>query len=62
MRFSTLPWRLHYILALAFGLFSVSVLSAPAVNVALKASFDAGPYLLELLCVAALRNVGSTNI
>jgi hypothetical protein len=27
----------------------VQVLAAPSINVALKASFDAGPYLLELL-------------
>ena len=49
MRPSTLPWRLGYSLALGTLLCSSVVLGGPAVSVALKASFNAGPYLLELL-------------
>lgn len=51
MRFSTLPWRLCAVL-ISTIIFSVeSVQAAPSVNVALRASFDAAPYLVELLYV-----------
>lgn len=51
MRFSTLPWRLCMAFASSFFLHTKSALAAPSVNVALRASFDAAPYLVELLYV-----------
>ena len=52
MRPSTLPWRL----AAAICTLSTLVRSAPSVNVALEASFDSPPFLIELLETAASEN------
>ena len=49
MKLSTLPSRLGAFVGFGAILCSFGVLAGPAVNVALEASFSAGPYLLELL-------------
>ena len=52
MRPSTLPWRL----AATVCTLSALVHGAPSVNVALEASFDSPPFLVELLETAASEN------
>ncbi|KAK2792291.1 hypothetical protein FQN52_003768 [Onygenales sp. PD_12] len=49
------PWRLGG-LALLASLFTSTISASPSVNVALTASFNAGPYLVELLETAAEEN------
>ncbi|KAL4881029.1 UDP-glucose:glycoprotein glucosyltransferase-domain-containing protein [Aspergillus karnatakaensis] len=50
-------WRLSLVVITA--LFAQIAVSSPSVNVALQASFDSGPYLIELLETAAEENPSS---
>ncbi|EXJ94587.1 hypothetical protein A1O1_02983 [Capronia coronata CBS 617.96] len=56
MRPSVAPWGIAAFTLWALGLFTSPALCGPTVNVALEASFAAGPYLVELLETAALEN------
>ena len=44
-----LPWRRKMHTWVLLCCLYMQVLATPSINVALKASFEAGPYLLELL-------------
>ncbi|PGG97882.1 hypothetical protein AJ79_09054 [Helicocarpus griseus UAMH5409] len=56
-RFHFYPWRLGGLALLAASsLFTSTVSAGPSVNVALTASFNAAPYLVELLETAAEEN------
>lgn len=44
LRFAQLPWSLFGVLIAA-----LQANAAPSVNIGMRASFPAGPYLLELL-------------
>ncbi|RVX75233.1 hypothetical protein B0A52_00585 [Exophiala mesophila] len=52
-------WSLALLGPLILSIFSTLAQSSAAVNVALKTSFDAAPYLIELLETAALENSSS---
>lgn len=64
MRMLQLPWRLPAALLASISLPYLFVSATPSVNVALKASFNAAPYLVELLYVSMLTisNVFSSDV
>ncbi len=54
MRFNLLPPELLGLLLISGPLHNQQVLASPTVNVALQASFNAAPYILELLFVTSI--------
>lgn len=54
MRFSVLPQEVLGLVLTSIFLHSQRVSASPAINVALQASFNAPPYILELLLVTLL--------
>ncbi|OQV08670.1 hypothetical protein CLAIMM_12901 isoform 3 [Cladophialophora immunda] len=59
MRTSNIPWTWALLPLLSWDSFVAPARASPSVNVALQASFSAGPYLVELLETAALENSSS---
>ena len=57
MRFNLLPPELLGLLLASGSLFPRCSVAGPAVNVALQASFNAPPYILELLLVMFLSSL-----
>jgi len=64
MRMLQLPWRLPGALLACISLPYQFVSATASVNVALKASFNAAPYLVELLYVSmpTMLNVFSSDV
>ncbi len=58
MYLSFFPWELVCVLLVSSALNCVRVSAGPAVNVALEASFNSPPYLLELLLVTTRFSAG----